>query len=72
MALVWVNLPSLPIHLFDVAFLQIFARVMGQFLRIDNPALSKTCPSCARICVEMDVYQELIQGFWVGVFESMG
>lgn len=72
LASMWVNLPSLPIQLFEVAFLPIFARAMGRFLRADHPTLSKTHPSCARICVEMDVSEELIEGFWVGVSKSKG
>lgn len=55
MAPVWISIPNLPIHFFEKDALFSIAQVMGRPIRVDTATLGKTRPSCAHVCVEMDL-----------------
>lgn len=59
----WIFLPELLIHLYRKDCLQIFASHFGRYLGTDNATLNHTRVTCARICVEVDLTMELMQGF---------
>lgn len=59
----WIFLPGLPLHLYRTDCLQILASRFGRVLGIDNATVNKTQASGARLCVEVDLLEEQIQGF---------
>lgn len=63
----WIFLPGLPMHMYRVDCLQILAMRFSRFLGTDNLTLNKTKASGARICVEIDLLEEPIQNFLIGV-----
>ncbi|KAL0396352.1 UNVERIFIED_CONTAM: hypothetical protein Scaly_0083600 [Sesamum calycinum] len=63
---VWVNLPGLPIHLFDKMALFSIARLLRSPLKIDETTAKRNRPGCARICVELDLTQKRIMEIWIG------
>ncbi|KAL0329010.1 UNVERIFIED_CONTAM: hypothetical protein Sradi_4887700 [Sesamum radiatum] len=63
---VWVNLPGLPIHLFDKTALFRIAILLGSPLKIDETTAKRNRPGRARICVEHDLTQKRIMEIWIG------
>lgn len=66
LALVWVSLSKLPIHLFNKGPLFSIARLIGELLKIDASTISLNRPSVKRFCVEVDVQQSLPERIWIG------
>lgn len=59
----WIFLPRLPMHLYRLDCLQSFATRFGKFLGKDNATLYHTRATGARICVEVDLQDVMVDGF---------
>ncbi|VFQ66033.1 unnamed protein product [Cuscuta campestris] len=62
---VWITLEHLPIHFHDPLALHAIAKIFGTPLMLDAATSSKTRPSAARFCVELDVTKELPAKFFL-------
>ncbi|VFQ77310.1 unnamed protein product [Cuscuta campestris] len=62
---IWVSLVHLPIHLQEAKALHCIARSIGNPLMMDASTTTKTRPSVARFCVEIDVSKELPKKIWI-------
>ncbi|PIN11890.1 hypothetical protein CDL12_15503 [Handroanthus impetiginosus] len=56
---VWINLPNLPIQFFNKNALFSISSMIGTPLRIDEATAALTRPSNARVCIEIDLMQQL-------------
>lgn len=56
---VWVSLLGLPIYLHKQEALFEIAKMIGSALKEDSATMQLLRPSAARICIEIDVSQEL-------------
>ncbi|KAL3625034.1 hypothetical protein CASFOL_031702 [Castilleja foliolosa] len=63
---VWISLPRLPISYMNPTLLRKIGNMVGDFLRVDVKTLKLNNAFAARICVEVDVSQDLPQAIWVG------
>lgn len=52
-------------HMYQMNCLQILATRFGRYLGTENATLHKTRASGARICVEIDLMDELVQLFFL-------
>lgn len=59
----WIFVPGLPLHLYRLDNLQILASRVGRFLGTDNATIYRTRATEARLCVEVDLQDELVGGF---------
>ncbi|KAK3188863.1 hypothetical protein Dsin_028424 [Dipteronia sinensis] len=59
----WIFLPDLPLHLYRLDCLQSFATRFGRFLGTDNATLYRTKATGARMCVEVNLQDEVVKGF---------
>lgn len=59
----WIFLLGLPLLLYRLDCLQTLASRFKKFLGMDNGTLYKTNATGARICVEVDLQEELVRGF---------
>ncbi|KAI9176278.1 hypothetical protein LWI28_000684 [Acer negundo] len=59
----WIFLLDLPLHLYRLDCLQSFATRFGRFLGTDNATLYRTRATWARMCVEVDLQEEVVEGF---------
>ncbi|PKU72689.1 hypothetical protein MA16_Dca017700 [Dendrobium catenatum] len=64
--LVWLSLPNLRIHFFDIKILQAIGSLFGRPLQVDQATTNKTRPSVARILVEIDITKEYPKEIWLG------
>lgn len=62
---VWVNLPRLPVNLFDTAALKRIASVFGRPIRPDVGTVDLSRLTAARFCVEVDLLQPLPTRIWI-------
>ncbi|KAK4384508.1 hypothetical protein Sango_3054100 [Sesamum angolense] len=60
-ALVWIRLPALPVHLFEKNALFTLATKIGKPLRMDEPTADLSRPDLARVCIEIDVTSPKVQ-----------
>ncbi|KAK4380875.1 hypothetical protein Sango_3022900 [Sesamum angolense] len=60
-ALVWICLPALPVHLFVKNALFTLGTKIGKPLRMDEPTADLLRPDLARVCVEIDVTSSKVQ-----------
>ena len=63
---IWVNFPKLPVHFFAQPSLFSIARIVRSSLKTDSATASLTCPSVARVCVEMDLLRKFLNRIWLG------
>ncbi|CAI9099147.1 OLC1v1035924C1 [Oldenlandia corymbosa var. corymbosa] len=56
---VWIAFEGLPVHRFNEEYLRKISCIVGKPLKIDMPTLNLSRPSIARVCVEVDLLQEL-------------
>ncbi|CAA0833444.1 Unknown protein [Striga hermonthica] len=49
--LVWIQIPALPLHCFELKVLQTIANIFGTLLKVDDATLHKTRVQYARFCV---------------------
>ncbi|KAI3454755.1 hypothetical protein Pfo_011418 [Paulownia fortunei] len=63
---VWIRLLGLPIHLFDKRVLFNIARLIGKPLRIDEAILDYSRPSFARVCIGLNLMDEMVDHVWIG------
>ncbi|XP_040996161.1 uncharacterized protein LOC121242352 [Juglans microcarpa x Juglans regia] len=59
----WVFLLGLPMHLYRKDCLQSLASRFGRYLATDQATLARSRATGARICVELNLSAELVQGF---------
>ncbi|KAK2652286.1 hypothetical protein Ddye_012142 [Dipteronia dyeriana] len=59
----WIFLLGLPLHLFRLDCLQSFATRFGIFFGTDNATLYRTRATVVRICVEVDLQDEVVECF---------
>ncbi|VFQ85160.1 unnamed protein product [Cuscuta campestris] len=69
---VWVLLPGLPIHFFDMAALALVCKPLGKILGIDPTTMNKSRPHVARVRVEMDLMAPLIHKLFIGTSTVVG
>ena len=69
---VWFQLPKLPIHYFTKECLFQIVSCLGKPLFVDVATALGVCPSVARICVEIDLLQDLPGRIWIGNEEHGG
>ncbi|VFQ79646.1 unnamed protein product [Cuscuta campestris] len=62
---IWISLEHLPVHLHDPVALQAIPKIFGKPLMLDAATSSKTRPSVARFCVELDVSGDLPAKFFL-------
>ncbi|XP_057450418.1 uncharacterized protein LOC130742100 [Lotus japonicus] len=60
---VWIRLPDLPVELFNDTFLWRLGSILGTMLKIDSHTSIHTRGRFARICVELDLSQQLTPTF---------
>ncbi|KAL0404117.1 UNVERIFIED_CONTAM: hypothetical protein Sradi_2052500 [Sesamum radiatum] len=65
-ALVWIRLPELPVHLFPKKGLFEIASLIGSPLKLDEPTADGFRPSMARVCVEIDLMKPRPASIWIG------
>ncbi|VFQ85178.1 unnamed protein product [Cuscuta campestris] len=63
---VWILLHGLPIHFFDITTLTLVCKPLGKVLGVDQATLNKSRPHVARVRVELDLMQPLIQKVFIG------
>ncbi|XP_035541717.1 uncharacterized protein LOC118344704 [Juglans regia] len=59
----WIFLPGLPMHLYRQDCLQILATRFGRYLGTNHATLNQTRATGACMCVEIDLKEDLVQGF---------
>ncbi|KAF8396048.1 hypothetical protein HHK36_017660 [Tetracentron sinense] len=69
---VWINLPHLPLNLFNESCLRSIAGIVGRVLKIDGPTKLCSRPSLARICVELDLKAPKPDRVWLGLGSNGG
>jgi hypothetical protein len=57
---VWVILPNLPLHFYSSSFLPTLGNVLGRFIKTDTNRIAKGFNTFARICIEIDLNQGLL------------
>uniref|UniRef100_A0A7N0VMN2 Uncharacterized protein n=1 Tax=Kalanchoe fedtschenkoi TaxID=63787 RepID=A0A7N0VMN2_KALFE len=62
---VWVNFHWLDPYFYHPSFLREISQGVGNFLKMEERTLSLKNPSVARVCVEINVAQSMIQGLQV-------
>ncbi|KAL0402599.1 UNVERIFIED_CONTAM: hypothetical protein Slati_4289800 [Sesamum latifolium] len=70
-ALVWIRLPVLPVHLFEKNALFTLATKIRKPLRMDEPTADLSRPDLARICVELDVTAPKVQAVHLQIEEEL-
>lgn len=65
-ALVWIKIPGLKLHLFNKQILYTIASFFGKPLKLDLPTFNLTRPPVARILVEMDITANHSNEVWIG------
>ncbi|CAI9102951.1 OLC1v1001353C1 [Oldenlandia corymbosa var. corymbosa] len=66
---VWIAFEGLPIHHFNEDYLSRLASIVGSPLKIDIPTLNLSRPSIARVCVEVNLLQDLPKRVLLGTEE---
>ncbi|XP_019182139.1 PREDICTED: uncharacterized protein LOC109177283 [Ipomoea nil] len=72
MSLVWIQLPSLPIHLFSFEILSRICAPFGRVVALDSATIRRTRPNVARIRVELDASKPLCDRVWIEIAEEGG
>ncbi|KAF5206264.1 hypothetical protein FRX31_004152 [Thalictrum thalictroides] len=62
---IWLDLPNLPLDFFHPALLKAIGDDIGTFLSIDKGTLCYTRPDVARLCVEMDIQNDMPDSIWI-------
>lgn len=63
-ALVWIYLPNLPLFLFEKQFLFPIGHLVSSPLSLDIATANLSCPSMARMCIEVDLLKKLSKRIW--------
>ncbi|KAL2248140.1 UNVERIFIED_CONTAM: putative mitochondrial protein [Sesamum indicum] len=61
LAPIWIRFPTLPAHLFHKDSLYAIASLVGTPLKLDEPTLFQSRLTAARVCVEVDLANKLIE-----------
>ena len=69
---VWIELPKLPLILFQPKLLKVVAESIGKFLDMDNFTRNLLRPSVAKICVLMDISKTLPENIWISAPSMKG
>ncbi|RAL55041.1 hypothetical protein DM860_018103 [Cuscuta australis] len=65
LALVWIGVEGLPLHLFEPNALFSIANLVGLPLQMDSATVNLTRPSVARVCVELDLTKDMPKPVWI-------
>ncbi|GAA0163608.1 hypothetical protein LIER_39628 [Lithospermum erythrorhizon] len=61
----WIRIEGLSLYMFDEKALLSLANSIGKPIRVDPKNINRVNLSSARICVELDVSQPLVDSIWV-------
>ena len=61
-----ISLPKLPIHYFNKGFLFQIVSCVGKALFVVTATAFGSCPSMARVCVEIDLIKSFPSRIWIG------
>src|SRR3954466_13142046 len=64
---VWISFPCLPPHCFSPSALKAISSRFGCFFRMDYQTATLTRPTCARVCVKVDLRKALPDNIWIGL-----
>ncbi|KAK4436664.1 hypothetical protein Salat_0000300 [Sesamum alatum] len=67
LAPVWIRFPTLPAHLFQKDALYAIASLVGNPLKLDEPTLFQSRLTAARVCVEVDLANKLVDEIVIGI-----
>ncbi|KAL0349462.1 UNVERIFIED_CONTAM: hypothetical protein Sradi_4095400 [Sesamum radiatum] len=70
LAPVWIRFPILPAHLFHKDTLHVLASLVGTPLKLDEPTLFQSRLNAARVCVEVDLANKLVEKIAIGIGEE--
>lgn len=63
---IWLSFNHLPIHLFQKAPLLSLAALIGKPLKVESATQNLSCPSVARVCVEINLLKYSPKRIWIG------
>lgn len=69
---VWILLPGLPYHLFNLASLSHICAPIGRVLGLDVPTQRRTCLSVARVRIEVDLRRDRIDKIRLEIWNEKG
>lgn len=69
---VWVKFYNLPLNYYNESSLHRLGSLLGTVLRVDEFTLDLMHHVYARVCIELDVTQELVDKLWVGTSKEHG
>lgn len=64
-AIVWIQIFRLPMELWEGEILEMVASQFGRVLKVDEHTIDRSRAKFARVCVELDLNNPLLQGTWV-------
>ncbi|KAL0923122.1 hypothetical protein M5K25_007168 [Dendrobium thyrsiflorum] len=63
---IWISFPNLRLHFFNPKVLHALGSLFGRPLQTDQATAARTCPSVARVLVEVDITKKHAKEVWVG------
>lgn len=69
---VWVKFYNLPLHYYNEASLVRLGSILGTVLRVDTHTLDLRHQVYARVCIELDVTQDVTDKIWIGTSKEHG
>ncbi|XP_074573486.1 uncharacterized protein LOC141829911 [Curcuma longa] len=66
----WIQLPDLPIHMFNKRGLFLAAKIVGNPIKLDEATADCSRLTMARVCVEIDLLKPKVEEFWIGIGEE--
>nr|GMD29150.1 TMV resistance protein N-like [Ipomoea batatas] len=64
---VWLHLPNLPFHLFDLCMLNRIRDPIGRVLALDTATERRSRPNVATVRVEIDLRRPLLRRLWIAI-----
>lgn len=62
---VWISFSNLKAHLYEKSALLLIAKIVGKPLYVDEATANGSRPSVARVCIEYDCRQPLVEEVWI-------
>ncbi|XP_019197957.1 PREDICTED: uncharacterized protein LOC109191761 [Ipomoea nil] len=72
LTLVWLQLPLLPIHLFNFDMLSRICEPIGRLVELGSATVRRTRPNMARVKIEIDVSKSVFDCIWIEFGEGGG
>nr|GMC61994.1 TMV resistance protein N-like [Ipomoea batatas] len=72
LSLVWVELPNLPLHLFDFESISRICAPFGRAIELDLATVRKSRPSVAKVRLEIDVTKPRLDRIWIEFVQGNG